>query len=96
MRGTNKIDIQTALEMYYGTIEIGTAEIKQLFGISSTTATLRKKQVLEVMADRNIKPWRSGFINTKLAFEVWGIDPKELELRAAKLKEIKKFFKEES
>ena len=41
------------------------------------------------MAERNIKSWLPYSINTKVAYDVWGIDIKEYETRIKKINDLK-------
>lgn len=81
--------IDTALKIYYSKPEIGSKEMKELFGeLGKCTLTQMRKPVLEVMAERGIKSFRQHTVNTDVAYEVWGIDVKDLERRRKKLKEL--------
>lgn len=60
--------------------EIGSAQIKELFGIkSSSTVTRIKKEVWAAQREHKVKTWSKSAINTKLAYRIWGLDVKELE-----------------
>lgn len=79
MPRANRINVKEAVKIYYSKIEIGSSEIKQIFSVSSTTATKLKKAVKVQMAMENKKPMFSGNVLVKTAFDVWGLDIKELE-----------------
>ena len=80
MSKPKQINVKEAVKIYYSKIEIGTSDIKRIFSVSSDTSAGRlKKQVREQMALENKKPMFSGNVLTKTAFEVWGLDIKELE-----------------
>lgn len=87
--------IGEAIRIYYENIELSNAEIKQLFvsrqgeNLSSATIVKLKKEVLKEAAERNMLMWEKGCVNTKLAFEVWGLDIGDLEKRWAKLQKFK-------
>lgn len=79
-------DFDTALRVYYANPEIGNKEMVELFGSMSTaTKTRLKKEVKDEMAKRGVKSFRDHTVNTKVAYEVWGIDITEIEKRRAKL-----------
>lgn len=95
IRNKNKIDIMEALRIYYQYIEIGNAEIRTLFRCTANDTIAKKKQpVLAKMARDSIRVHTHGHVNTRVAFEVWGIDVKELEMRRKNLIRLG-FIKEE-
>lgn len=87
-------DIDTALRIYYSNIEIGNAEMKELFvgktgkAPSGSTLNRLKNEALQLMAKRNIKQYRAYKVNTEIAYEAWGIDIKSLEYKHNKLKKL--------
>lgn len=82
-------DIETAVKMYYSKIEIGTKDIRELFGVGATCATDMKKKVREEMAKRGVRNYYPNSIKTDIAFEVWGLDIEELERRLKALRRLK-------
>lgn len=88
-------DVGLAVRIYYENIELSNAELRQLFvsrrggELSSATLTNMKRAVLEEAAKRDMLMWERGCVNTKLAYEVWGLDIKDLENRWAKLRKLK-------
>ena len=82
-------DIEKALKIYYSLPEIGTKEIKDLFGVGSTCATSMKKKVREEMAKRGVRNYYPNTIKTNIAFEVWGLDIDDLERRLKALRRLK-------
>lgn len=82
-----QINIMSAVRIYYEKIEIGNQDIMKIFGVSSTTATNMKRSVRKSMAEQNKKCMFRGNVNTKIAFETWGLDIADLEKRAKKIKE---------
>jgi hypothetical protein len=81
--------IDNALRLYYSHSEIGNKEIKALFGsLSSATVSRLKTAVKGEMARRDICSYGMYKINTSVAFDVWGIDVNNLEVRRRKLKEL--------
>ena len=84
-------DISFAVQLYYERLELSNPDIAKLFGVkSSKTVAQLKKPVREEMAKRNLLPWNSNCVNTEVAFEVWGLDIKDLEKRREKILKLKK------
>lgn len=81
-------DWKTAIELYYGRIELGNGDIKKLFQCGDNAAIKLKRPVQEEMAKKNILPWKAGNVNTELAFKVWGLNIADIERRYAKLQKI--------
>ena len=82
-------DIDTALRIYYQYTELDTELIRILFpDIKQGTMSKLRKQVKMVMAERNIRTFGRNHINTKCAFEVFGIDIEDLEQRKFKLHKL--------
>lgn len=82
-------DTEAALKAYYGTGYIGNSDIRAIFGITgSATINRLKKAVRAVEIERDIPAAVPFKINTKCAFDVWGIDVKELEKNRQKAKEL--------
>ena len=82
--------IDNALKIYYNNAEIGNKEIKDLFGkLSTSTVSRLKKAVKDKMNDAGIYSYGMYKINTRIAFDVWGIDALDLEKRWKKLSELK-------
>jgi len=82
-------NIDTALKVYYNNSELGNKEIKSLFGQrSSATISRLKRNVKDEMQTRAIPSYGANKVNTVIAFEVWGIDVKDLEKRLKKIKEL--------
>jgi hypothetical protein len=68
--------------------EIGNQQIMELFDISGTYASQMKKQVQREMVSRGIYTWNPKNVNTKIAFEVWGINLEQAEKAYRKLKQL--------
>ena len=82
-------NIETALRVYYHNSELGNAEITELFGKRSSATILRLKQkVKKVMCEREVISYGANRVNTAVAFEVWGINVRDLEKRMKKIKEL--------
>jgi len=81
--------IDNALKIYYENSEIGNNEIKILFAVrSSATISRLKKLVKAEMIKKHMPVFCANKINTKIAYEVWGIDVIDLEERRKKIKEL--------
>lgn len=82
-------DIRTAVRIYYQYPEIGSAEIRELFGgcANSTVAKL-KKSAWDKMTENGVRNFGAHKVNTKCAYEAWGIDVDDLEKRVEKLKKL--------
>ena len=83
------VDIDTAIRIYYQYPEINNKQMRELFGsISSTTEAKYKKAVMAVQMERGVKTMQLHTVNTKVAYEVWGIDVEDLVKRRNILKEL--------
>lgn len=83
-------DVEKAIVIYYAKPEIGTAEIRELLGVSAATACNMKNEVRKAMADRDIKSFTPYTVNTRIAYEIWGIDISDYEKRLKKLREFER------
>ena len=81
-------DIKTAVQIYYTKPEIGTNEIKELFSVKGTKALQMKNEVRKVMAEKGVKVWLPYSVNTKVAYEMWGLNITDLEARLEKLQSL--------
>jgi len=81
--------IDSALKIYYNHSELGNKEIIGLFGRRSTATISRlKKRVKREMDTREIPSYGANKVNTIVAYELWGINVKDLEKRMKKIKEL--------
>lgn len=81
--------IDTAIRIYYTYPEIGNKEISELFDLAGKQALSKyKKAVKEEQVKRGVHTLRNFTVNTKVAYEVWGIDVEDLEVRRVKLKKL--------
>lgn len=82
--------IDTALAIYYEYPEIGNVHIKALFGEKRSSATInRLKQVARAeMITRGVRSHTAYYVNTEIAYSVWGLDVTDLERRRNKLKKL--------
>ena len=81
--------IEAALSVYYNYSELGNKELIALFGRRSANTVARlKRLVKDEMSTRDIISYGANKVNTKVAFEIWGIDIRELEKRMKKIREL--------
>ncbi len=81
-------DIALAIRKYYEKRELNSQDIKELFLCGNTTSTKLKKQVLEKMAETKTRTMMPGYINTRVAYEVWGLEIEDLEARLKKMQRL--------
>lgn len=82
-------DIETALRLYYSTPELTSEDIRALFGdVSSGTITNLKRPVVEKMREGGYFCCTRHAVNTKLAYEVWGLDVEDMEARYKKFRKL--------
>lgn len=82
-------NIDTALAIYYKYPEICNKHISALLGNHSSATINRLKQLVKAeMIARGVHSYNAYSVNTKIAFEVWGIDVDDLEKRRAKLNKL--------
>lgn len=90
MRISPPANFEMAIEMYYGKVELSTADICELFnGCSLSSANKLKKIAKELMQKENRLPWNSGNVLTEVAYRAWNIDIIDLERRMAKLQKLR-------
>ena len=82
-------DIETAVRLYYEKTELTSSDIKALFDTKDTQTAKLKKQVKQRMAEKGVKSWLPKSVNTKVAFEVWGIEIEDFESRLKALRRLK-------
>lgn len=81
-------DIRKAVLIYYAKNELRTKDIKELFACCGTVATRLKGIALEYIIENDVVRWNADQVNTKAAYESWGLDIKDLERRQKKLEEL--------
>ncbi len=82
-------DIAAAIRIYYSRLELENDDIRELFpGVSNSKIANLKKPVLENMNKNGILRYGYHSINTQAAFEVWGLDIKDLEKRLSALNRL--------
>lgn len=80
--------IKQAIIIYYSKIELATRDIKELFGCCNASASRLKKIAMEYITEHGVVIWDAGRVNTKAAYEAWGLDIKDLEERQKKLERM--------
>ncbi|MGN0179306.1 MAG: hypothetical protein ACI4DY_07700 [Monoglobaceae bacterium] len=89
-------NFETAIRLYYENMELGTAEIQELFlpkkgeSLSISKVTQLKNAVKEVQRQRGVLTYSSSTVNTELAYEVWGLNIVQIERRYKHLCRLKK------
>ena len=82
-------DPATVLKIYYSSPELDSSEIEQLFcGISSATVSKLKRKARALMREQSVGVLGYHAVNTKAAFEAWGIDVAEVERNYRQLKRL--------
>lgn len=82
-------DIEYAVRLYNSKTEIGSAEIKKLFGFKSDTVAARlKEQARKVMEEKGAECWNPRSVDTECAYIAWHLDISKLEKMCAKLKKL--------
>ena len=81
--------VSTAIELFYSQTELGNAEIELLFNKPSTATISRlKNKARKKMIELDIPSWNANRVNTKAAYEAWGLDIKDLETLYRKMQEL--------
>lgn len=80
-------DVETAVRLYYTKSELTNADVAELFGTGESQTIKIKK-----MAKRGVKSWLPYAVNTKIAYEAWGIDIDDYERRLKKLRSLEKLL----
>lgn len=73
-------DPETVLRIYYANAELGSPEIRELFGdISPATIVKLKRKARTLMRERGVGHFNYYSVNTEVAFEAWGINVEKVE-----------------
>lgn len=82
-------DLGTAIEIYYSRSELSNKDIERLFGhLSSATVSRLKGKARQKMIEDNVPSWNARLVNTRAAYEAWGIGIDDLEQRYEKLRKL--------
>lgn len=72
--------VEKAVEIYLSKPYLGNAELRELFGkIGSTTCVKLKDMARCVMEERGLMTYNATTVNTKAAYDAWGLDIAELK-----------------
>lgn len=85
-------DVETAVRLYYTKSELTNADVAELFGTGESQTIKIKKMAKTEMAKRGVKSWLPYAVNTKIAYEAWGIDIDDYERRLRKLRSLEKLL----
>lgn len=83
-------DTATAVEIFYTYPELGTAEIQRLFNCGRNSATKLKGEARKRQTEKGLIPYSDSSVNTRCAYEAWGIDIADLEKRLIRYQKIQK------
>ena len=82
-------DISAAIRLYYEHTEIGNKDIRAIFGDMGNGRIGRLKQlVLETMHERGTVHYNAQYVNTEVAYDVWGINIDRLTAGRKKLQQL--------
>lgn len=76
--------IETAVKTFYSVPELGTIDIMELFGCSRSAAQKLKRNVQNQQQEQGVLTFSNSAVNTRFAFQVWGLDIKDFEQRFTK------------
>lgn len=82
-------DISAAIRLYYEHTEIGNKDIRAIFGDMGNGRIGRLKQlVLKAMHERGTVHYNAQYVNTEVAYDVWGINIDKLTAGRKKLQQL--------
>lgn len=90
MNGVRIKDVGMAVEMYYSCAYLENSDIRELFGCSASSVTKLKRQARQLMVERGVMPYSASSVDTVCAYEAWGLDIADLEMRLDKLCRVRK------
>ncbi len=89
VRVPQPVSTETAIQLYYSKTELSNKDIAILFGkIGSARITKLKNLAEKKRKDAQVQLWNAFNVNTKIAYQAWGIDIDELERRYNRLKKL--------
>ena len=84
-------NLDNAILIYYANSELTNSDICSLFGKKSSATVARLKDLARViMSEKGIEVLNNSRVNTKAAFEAWGLDIADMEERQKKIIQLKK------
>lgn len=83
-------DFEKAIKIYYSLYELGTGDIRSLFGdsIGAERARRLKRYAKEYAKEKGITEINATTVDTAAAFEAWGLNIKNIEARYQKLQKL--------
>jgi len=81
-------DIATAIRIYYTKTEIGNKEIRELFSSGSANTVELMDIARKVIEENKVITFIKTNVETKSAYQAWGLDIKSYEARYAKIKSL--------
>lgn len=84
------LSLEVTLRLYYERTELSNKDIIALFGkLSSRTISKYKAAARQIMIKKNVPTFNPLCVNTRAAYEAWGLDIDDLEKRHNKLIKLK-------
>ena len=83
-------DFEKAIKIYYSLYELGTNDIRSLFGdsIGAERARGLKRYAKEYAKKKGVAEINASTVDTTAAFEAWGLDIKSIESRYQRLQKL--------
>lgn len=90
MKKRRPFNAETALRIYYAyPNEIGNPELKELFDVAAnSTVAVIKKEIRDLMVEKDVKVWNPQNVDTKTTYEYAGIDIAAVERSYLKMKKL--------
>ena len=83
--------VEAAVRIYWENTELGNQELYDLFGNHGRDLFCRLKRVArDKMAEYGWESFCAHSVNTKAAYEAWGLDINDLESRLKKIQKLEK------
>ena len=74
-------DIETAVRIFYTYPDLGTKQVQELYDCGRSKAAELKAIARKLQDEKGIVKYSSSTVNTRCAYEAWGIDIEDLEKR---------------
>ena len=81
-------NFEQAIKIYYSLYELGTGDIKLLFGVGAERARRLKKHAKAYATENGVTEINASTVDTEAAFKSWGLDIKSIEARHQRLKKL--------
>ena len=83
------VSLDEAIDIYYSNIELSSEEIRRLFGDICNTSIYKLKALARERAKQDgVEVFSNSRVNTKVAYQVWGLDISDLEQRLQRKKKL--------